>query len=48
MYKKIIERALSMKAPGPANTKVTKDTKKSTSKPKAKAAKKPKPRTARK
>jgi bifunctional non-homologous end joining protein LigD len=46
MYKKIIERAMSMKAaPGPANPKDTKDpnsTKTATSKPKAKAAKKAK------
>jgi bifunctional non-homologous end joining protein LigD len=39
MFKKIIERALSMKAPA-ANTKNTKDTKTTTLKTKAKAAKK--------
>jgi hypothetical protein len=44
MYKKIIERALTMTAPQKTNTKNTKTT---TSKPKAKAAKKPKPKTAR-
>ena len=45
MYKKIIERAMTMKAP-PSNTKNTKETKPTTQKPKAKAAKKAKARTA--
>jgi hypothetical protein len=44
MYKKIIERALSMKAPASTNPKVTKTTQTTTSKPKAKAAKKAKAR----
>jgi bifunctional non-homologous end joining protein LigD len=39
MFKKIIERALSMKAPTPSNTKDTKDTKTRTGITKAKAAK---------
>jgi DNA ligase D-like protein (predicted 3'-phosphoesterase) len=41
MFKKIIERALGMKAPTKANTKNTKGTKTTTGNPKAKAAKKP-------
>lgn len=45
MYKKIIERALSMKAPVSTNTK---NTKSNTQKPKAKAAKKAKSKTAKK
>jgi bifunctional non-homologous end joining protein LigD len=45
MYKKIIERALTMKAPASTNTKDTKGTKTTTSKPKVKATKKPKAKT---
>lgn len=48
MYKKIIERAMSMKAAPPANTKDTKNTKTTITKPKAKAAKKVKTKTAKK
>jgi bifunctional non-homologous end joining protein LigD len=48
MFKKIIERALSMKAAPSSNTKDTKGTKATTGKPKAKAAKKPKAKTAKK
>ena len=47
MYRKIIERAMSMKA-GSTNTKSTKDTKASTGNPKAKAAKKAKSKAAKK
>jgi bifunctional non-homologous end joining protein LigD len=46
MFKKIIERAMSMKAAPPANRKVTKNTKTTTSK--AKAAKKAKTKSAKK
>jgi bifunctional non-homologous end joining protein LigD len=46
MFKKIIERALSMKATPQVNAKDTKNTKTTASKPKAKAAKKARTKTA--
>src|SRR5687767_12861145 len=48
MYQKIIERALSMKAPASTNTKDTKNTKAKTQKPKAKTAQKAASKTAKK
>jgi hypothetical protein len=48
MFKRIIERALSMKAPTPSNTKSTKNTKSKTLKAKTKSKSKPQTKTAKK